>query len=371
MMNRHNASSVLPMLALVGVALLAGCDGKEAKPEAEVRPVRAVVAHSEEWVEFPSQVGEIRPHTESDLGFKISGRILERKVDLGAIVHKGDILARLDEQDQRNQLTASQADVASAQASLVQAEAEERRQAKLLEQGWVSKARYDMAVKARDTARAALSAAAAKSRLSGDQVGYSILHAPEDGAVSAVGAEPGQVVGAGQMVVRLAVLGKKDAVFTLAESAVLRLPKDPMVEVHLLDAVDVMAQGKVEQIAPNADPVTRTYTVKVALSDPPEAMRLGMSVVGRVRIEGQNVISLPASALFQNEGEPAVWVVNPKDDTVSLVKVTVAQNDANRVLVASGLAEGAVVVTAGVQRLWPGMKVRLLSDPDQKKVASK
>ncbi len=363
--------SAAALLALAGMTMLAGCDGKDAAPQAEIRPVRAIVARSAAWIDFPSQVGEIRPHSESDLGFKISGRILERKVELGAIVRKGDILARLDEQDQRNQLTASQADVASAQASLVQAEAEERRQAKLLEQGWVSKARYDMAVKARDTARAALSAAAAKSRLSGDQVGYSVLRAPEDGAVSAVGAEPGQVVGAGQMVVRLAVLGKKDAVFTLAESAVLRLPSDPEVEVHLLDAPKVKALGKVEQVAPNADPATRTYTVKVALSDPPESMRLGMSVVGRVRIEGQNVISLPSSALFQNEGEPAVWVVNPKDDTVSLVKVTLAQNDANRVLVANGLAEGSVVVTAGVQRLWPGMKVRLLSEPEQKKVASK
>lgn len=370
-MNAYQHPSVIVLSALAVLGLLAGCDGKDNTPQAEIRPVRAVVAKSQAWTDFPSQVGEIRPHTESDLGFRISGRILERQVELGAIVRKGDILARLDEQDQRNQLTASQADVTSAQASLVQAEAEERRQAKLLEQGWVSKARYDMAVKARDTARAALSAAAAKSRLSGDQVGYSILRAPEDGAISAVGAEPGQVVGAGQMVVRLAVLGKKDAVFSLAESGVLRLPPDPQVEVHLLDAPEVKALGKIEQVAPNADPVTRTYTVKVALIDPPDAMRLGMSIVGRVRVEGQNVIALPASALFEKDGEPAVWVVDPKDSTVSLVKVTLAQNDADRALVSGGLAEGAVVVTAGVQRLWPGMKVRLVGSAESKGVALK
>lgn len=354
----------LALLAAATCALLAGCDDQDAAPKAEVRPVRAIVARSEAWSDLPSQVGEIRPHIESDLGFKIAGKMVERTVDLGAVVRKGEVLARLDDQDERNQRTASQADLASAQASLVQADAEERRQAKLLADGWTTRARYDAALKARDSARAAIHAAEAKLRLAEDQLAYTTLRAPEDGAVSAIGSEPGQVVAAGKMIVRLANLDRKDAVFTLAESTVLRLPRDAEVEVSLLDAPTVKARGKITQIAPNADPVTRTYTVKVALADPPNAMRLGMSIVGRVRLDGQNVIALPASALFEKDGQPAVWVVDPRNGTVDLAKVTLARNDPDRVLVGSGLAEGAVVVTAGVQRLWPGLKVRVLGSED-------
>ncbi|HTH16184.1 MAG TPA: efflux RND transporter periplasmic adaptor subunit [Magnetospirillum sp.] len=352
---------VASTLAVAGCALLTGCDGEDAGPKAEVRPVRTVVARSEAWSELPSQVGEIRSHAESDLGFKIAGRVIERRVDLGAVVHKGDILARLDEQDERNQRTAAHADLASAQASLVQADADERRQSQLLSSGWTTQSKYDAALKARDAARASVRAAEAKLRLAEDQLAYAVLRAPEDGAIAAIGVEAGQVVAAGQMVVRLADLKRKDAVFTLAETGVLRLPRDVDVEVRLLDAPQVTASGKIEQIAPNSDPVTRTYTVKVGLSNPPETMRLGMSVVGRVRLEGTKVMSLPASALFEKDGEPALWVVDPKSETVDLTKVVLTRNDPDRVLVTSGLTEGALVVTAGVQRLWPGLKVRILN----------
>ena len=353
------------MIAALACVLLVGCDGKQAAPEAEVRPVRTVLARSETWNEFPSQVGEIRPHVESELGFRIAGRMVERRVDLGALVRKGEVLARLDEQDQRNQLQAAQADLASAQARLVQTEADERRQSQLLASGWATRSRYDAALQGRDAARAAVRAAEAKRRLAEDTLGYAVLRAPEDGTVSSVGAEAGQVVAAGQMVVRLANLGQKDAVFHLAESALLRLPRDAEVEIRVLDAPQVTARGSIEQIAPNADPVTRTYTVKVKLVAPPEAMRLGMSVVGRVRMKGQAVIPLPASALFEKDGQPAVWVVDPGNGTVDLVKVVLARNDADRVLVADGLAEGSAVVTAGVQRLWPGLKVRLVGGTEQ------
>ncbi|MGE5478169.1 MAG: efflux RND transporter periplasmic adaptor subunit [Bacteroidales bacterium] len=363
MTNSHRIG-IVPLLAFAFGVLLTGCDGKDDAPKAEIRPVRTVVARSEAWSELPSQVGEIRSHAESDLGFKIAGRLIERRVNLGAAVRKGDVLARLDEQDERNQRSAAQADLASARAALVQADADERRQSQLLASGWTTQSKYDAALKARDAARAAVNAAEAKLRLAEDQLGYAVLRAPEDGAISAIGAEAGQVVAAGQMVVRLADLSRKDAVFTLAESGVLRLPRDVDVEIHLLDRPQVTARGKIDQIAPNADPVTRTYTVKVALENPPETMRLGMSVVGRVRLEGQKVMALPASALFEKDGQPAVWVVDPQSQTVDLVQVSLTRNDPNRVLVADGLSEGALVVTAGVQRLWPGLKVRVLGSED-------
>ncbi|WP_404423280.1 efflux RND transporter periplasmic adaptor subunit [Thalassospira australica] len=327
--------------------------------EVEIRPVRTVVTQTEAWNDFPSQVGEIRSHAETDLGFKIAGKLIERSVDLGTVVHKGDILARLDEQDERNQKAAVAADLASAKATLVQAEADEHRQFQLLSSGWSTQSKYDSALKARDAARAAVHAAEAKLRQAEDQLDYTVLRAPEDGAISAVSAEVGQVVSAGQMVVRLSDQNRKDAVFALAESAVLRLPPDADIEVHLLDAPEITATGKIEHIAPDADPLTRTYTIKVGLVNPPEAMRLGMSIVGRVRLSGQEVIPLPASALFEKEGKPAVWVVDPNNSTVDLVNVELALNDPDRILVASGLNEGTQVVTAGIQRLWPGLEVRL------------
>jgi len=347
------------LLLALGVPLAAGCDEKAEEQTAEISTVRTLVVRRQVLSEFPSQVGEIRSHAESDLGFKIAGRILERKVDLGAIVRRGDILAQLDEQDQKNQLTAALADVTAARARLAQAESDAERQGKLRADGWATQAKLEDAIQGRDTARAALAAVEAKARAAGDQHGYAILRAPEDGAISAVSAEAGQVVAAGQMVVRLASLDKKDAVFTLSERALLTIPHDSVVEVRLLDSPQVVARGRVDQISPSADPITRTYTVKVALADPPSAMRLGMTVRGQLELASQPVVVLPVSALSQKDGQSAVWVVDPVRMTVDLAVVSVLRVEADRVLVASGLEDGAIVVTAGVQRLWPGRVVRL------------
>ena len=206
-------ASIASLLFAAGTVLaLVGCD--EPPPTAsqdDGRPVHGVVVHRELQSDFPDQVGEIRSHVESDLGFKISGRIVARLVELGAVVHNGDVLALLDDQDQRNQLVTAQADLAAAQATLTQSAAEELRQAHLLADGWATQARYDSALQARDSALASVRAAQARQRLAEDQLGYATLRAPEDGAISAIGSEPGQVVSAGQMVVRLARLDQKDA----------------------------------------------------------------------------------------------------------------------------------------------------------------
>lgn len=359
---RHSPLPILTVTAALAAAFLSGCDDQSHQTDDSVRPVRSVVAKMEPHVLMPSQVGEIRAHVESDLGFKISGRILERKADLGDMVHKGQLLARLSEEDQRNQLQVTIADVAAARASLDQAEAEERRQAQLRQSGWATQARYESALQARDTARANLRAAEARRRQAEDTRSYAELRAPEDGAISAVGAEAGQVVNAGQIVLRLARLDQKDAVFTVAESSLALLSTGTEVEVALLDAPQVAARGHIDQIAPTADPQTRTYMVKVALDNPPPALRLGMTVVGRIQAGGQPVAVLPAAALFQKDGHAALWVADPQQGTVDLVPVTLAGQDAGRIMVSDGLKDGAIVVTAGTQRLWPGQKVRLSPD---------
>jgi len=352
-------------LAAAGLALglLAGCD--EAKPPAEpgIRPVRAEVARVVSLRDFPLLVGEVKPHFESDLGFKVGGRVAWRLNHIGAAVKRGQVVARLDEQDQRNQLATAQADLASARASLAQAASEEKRQDTLRRDGWATQARYEAALQARDSAAAAVRAAGARLKLSQDQLGYTELRAPADGVISAFGAEAGQVVAAGQMVLRLARLDHKDAVFAVAESRLSDLPPEAEVEIALLDDPSVRSGGTITEIAPSADPVTRTYAIKIALPDDSEALRLGMSVVGQVQTGARRVIALPASALFQQNGQPAVWVVDPATRSVALTPVGDTRVESGRVLIGSGLAEGALVVTAGVQTLVPGQRVRLLDDP--------
>ncbi|PKU24685.1 efflux RND transporter periplasmic adaptor subunit [Telmatospirillum siberiense] len=338
---------------------LAGCDGSTSAPEPEIRPVRTQKIHYQSLADLPSLVGDIRPHYESDLGFKISGRVLVRSVQLGTIVHKGQVLATLDDQDQRNQLRASSADLASAQATLDQAAAEERRQIALHQDGWATQAKLESARQARQTAEAAAAAAAAKLRLAKDQLDYATLRAPEDGAVTQLGAEAGQVVSAGQLVARLARLDRKDAVVSVAESAIGAVPLNSKADVSLLDFPAVKTRGTVAEISPAADPVTRTYTVKVALPDGIPDMRLGMSAVVRFASPERRLAELPGAALFQQDGKPAIWVVEPERLTVSLVPVTLYQMDDERLLVEGGPAEGARVVTAGIQFLRPGQKVRL------------
>jgi RND family efflux transporter MFP subunit len=345
------------LLACLGAGLLCGCDDSP-PPAAEVRPVATVrVAYTEEPT-VSEQVGEIRPHYESDLGFRIGGRIAERAVLLGQVLRTGEMVARLDPQDQRNQMVAAEADLAAAKASLVQAAAEEKRKVELHAGGWATAAALEAAQKAKASAAAGVSAAQAKLRLARDQLDYATLRAPADGAVTALGAEAGQVVGAGQMVVRFARLDRKEAVFALSQTVLHNVPEGTRVAVSLLDAPEVTTQGTISEIAPSADAVTRTYTVKVALPDAPGTMRLGMSVVGRIEAGTRRVAELPSSALFQDGGLPAVWVVDPASSTVSLSRVEVARLDAGTVRIASGVPEGARVVTAGVQTLRPGQTVR-------------
>jgi RND family efflux transporter MFP subunit len=269
-------------------------------------------------------------------------------------------LARLDEQDFRNKLTSAEADVTAAQAELTEAQATEARQSELVKTGATSVARLDEAVRNRRSAEAKLKSAQASLDLAKDQLNYTELKAEFDGVVTAVGAEVGQVVGSGQMVVRVARPEEKDGVFSVAEAAFRDQTNErPEVSVWLLGSPYIKADGVVREISPVADPVTRTYTVKVGLKNPPDQMRLGMSIVGRLKLESAPVVVLPLGAIFQKNGTPAVWVFHADTGSVELSNVTVARFEADHAVIGEGLAKGDVVVTAGVNRLREGQKVRL------------
>ncbi|MDR3515246.1 MAG: efflux RND transporter periplasmic adaptor subunit [Azospirillaceae bacterium] len=356
------ASPMVCRAAAAAVTLLAailpgGCEQPSA-PVAEVRPVRTMTVHAGALAGSASLVGEIRPRYESELGFKISGKIASRAVDVGAIVHKDAVLARLEPQDQINTNREALADLESARATAAEARLQEERQHRLVTSGATSASAYDTAQRVRATAEAQLAAAEAKVRKTRDELGYAVLMAPTDGTITALGAEAGQVVSAGQMVFRFARLDAKDAVFNLAEEQLLSAPQTPVVEVSLLGAPAITTRGTVRETAPSADTVTRTYAVKVALPDAPDSMRFGMSVLGQIHTGNRPVVSIPNAALFQDHGEPAVWLFDPGTATVSLHPVGVLRLERDQTLIDHGLADGAIVVTAGVQYLRPGQKVR-------------
>jgi RND family efflux transporter MFP subunit len=346
----------------LGILLLAsGCgDGGPKAPE--VRTVRTLVVDPKPIDDDRRAVGEVRPRYESELAFRVAGKVVARLVDVGTSVKQGDVLARLDTQDHRNKLKSAESDIAGAHAVVVEAQGTEERLRHLLGNGHTTRANYEVAVKNLRSAEAKLAAAKTAMDMAADQLGYAELHADFDGVVTAANAEPGQIVNVGQMVMRLARPDEKDAVFSIAEAAFERRANNerPEIVALLLSNPSVMAEGIVREISPVADPATRTYQVKVTLKNPPEQMRFGGSIVGRLKASTQPVVVLPASALFDKGGKPAVWVVDPTNSSLTLKPVLVARYETDRVIVGDGLAKGDVVVTAGVNQLREHQKVRLI-----------
>jgi RND family efflux transporter MFP subunit len=360
----HMMRSSAIALALALSFMAGGC-GKEAAPKApEVRPVRTVVVDPKSIDDDRQAVGEIKPRTESDLGFRVTGKLISRPVDVGVSVKKGDVLARLDEQDFQNRLRSAEADVVAADAVLAEARGSEGRLRQLMASGTTTRANYDAALRNLRSSEAKLESAKAALALAKDQLGYAELHAEFDGVVTATGAEAGQVINTGQMVVRLAPPDEKDAVFSIAESAFRGRPDGdkPEIVVTLLSNPQLVADGVVREVSPVADPATRTYQVKVTLRDPPAQMRFGSSVVGRLKGTTAPVVVLPGTALFDQGGKPAVWVYDRATGTVALKAVSVTRFETDRVVLSGGLVKGEIVVTAGVNRLRAGQKVRLANE---------
>ena len=350
-------SLVLPFLATL---TLSACGPPEDARAPEVRPVRTVTVSKREAGSTVTLTGRIEAQDEAALGFRIAGRLMERPVNVGDRVQPGQIIARLEPQNEMNALRSAQANLAAVQAKLTQTRNHFERQETLLAQGWTTRALFDEAQKARDTAQAQVDSAEAQLKAAHDLVSFTELKADAPGVVTATGAEAGEVVQAGQMIVKLARQGGRDAVFDVPAQVLRSAPSDPVIAVHLADDPTIMARGRVREVAPQADPVTRTFEVRIGLIDPPGGMRLGATVTGRLTMDAAPVIEIPASALTRVDRQPAVWVVDPVGKTVSLRNVDVLRFDPTKVAVSQGLDIGEIVVTAGVQALHPGQKVRLL-----------
>ncbi|MGE0626476.1 MAG: efflux RND transporter periplasmic adaptor subunit [Hyphomicrobiaceae bacterium] len=304
--------------------------------------------------------GRIQAQDEVALGFRIAGRLQERMVNTGDRVVAGQVIARLESQNEQNALRSAQANLAAAQGQLTQARNHFDRQQALLNQGWTTRAQFDQAAQARQTAQSQVDAAEADLKVAHDLVDFTELRADAPGVVTAVGAEPGEVVQAGRMIVRLARQDGRDAVFDVPAQVLRTAPSDPVISVDLTDAPGVKATGRVREVAPQADPVTRTFEVKIGLDDPPADMRLGATVTGTMQRDSLATLEIPATALTRSDRQPAVWVVDPSNSTVALRTVDVQRFNPSAVTISHGLDVGEIVVTAGVQALHPGQKVRIL-----------
>lgn len=343
--------------ALLTVAVLAACSKPAPKAE-DVRPVRAIVLAAGDVAAGAEFAGEVRARIESRLGFRVGGKIVQRSVDVGAAVKRGQVLMQLDPQDLRLGQSAAQAQLRAAETARDLAQAELKRYQELRAQNFVSAAVLDARQAAYKQAQASVEAAQATYRNQSNQAGYASLVADADGVVTGIDAEVGQVVAAGTPVVRVARTDEKDVVIGVPEDRVDELRKAETVSVRLWAAPGKEIAGKVREVSPVADPATRTYTVKVAVPAQPE-IRLGMTAAVRFASRGGTALRVPLTALVHDKGGSAVWVV--EQGVVKLVPVQVGPPAGNDVVVASGLRPGQTVVTAGVHLLKNGQKVRILT----------
>ena len=361
----RNAGAVAAPAVLALVTVLTACGPTDAPEEGPppVRPVRVVTVEERAGGETVTLTGTVQAQDDVSLAFRIGGQMLERRVNVGDQVKTGQLVARLDPSTWRDAVQAARANLAASMARLVEARNQVERFEPLLPRGFVSRQMFDQAVEARNAAQAMVDAAEAQVSTAETQLSYTDLLADGPGIVTARGAEPGEVVAAGQMIVRLAREGGRDAVFDVPARVKDDAQPDVDVQVVLGTNPEVQARGRVREVSPEADPVTRTFKVRVGLTNPPEAMRLGSTVTGTVQLGGSAGMVVPATALTSTLGEPAVWVMDPSTGTVAQRPVEVARFELDQVLIAHGLSDGELVVTAGVQALRPGQQVRLLGAP--------
>jgi RND family efflux transporter MFP subunit len=348
------------LFALVTLVLLSGCRRAEEAPVAEVRPVRVLTIEKRSIGDTVTLTGSVQAQTEINKSFRIDGRMVERNVEVGDRVKPGQVLARLDPLNEESSLQSARAQLGAAQAQAAEARNSHARLRDLLKEDAVSRASFEQAESMLKVAQSQVESAQSLVTLAQNRLSYTRLVSDVSGIVTARGPEPGEVVQAGRMIVQVAREGARDAVFDVPAQVKNSAPSSPDITVSLVSDPAVTAQGQVREVSPRADPVTGTFSVRVRLLNPPAAMRLGSTVNGRMKLDAAPAIEIPATALNRSGKSASVWVVDPKAGTVSARAIEVRAYDAARVQVTSGLAPGDVVVTAGVQALRPGQKVRML-----------
>lgn len=347
------------IFVLVICLLLAGC-GKSVEVQ-KTALVRSQVVRVEHTGQSASYSGEVRGRYETQLAFQVDGKIIRRNVELGSVVRPGDVLMEIDPKDIIQTVNSSSAQVYSAQSQLRLAESNLTRYKQLYEENAISRAQYEQYQNAYDVAAASVQQATAQYAQGSNKLGYSSLYANNSGIISSINAEAGQVVSAGQSVITLVQDGEREVEISVPENQVENLYTAKQIKVAFWALPNTTVQGKVREISPVADKVSRTYKVRISLVNPPETIKLGMTASVMVAKEALgNTVYIPLAALYQTGDTPGCWVVN--NDMVTLRPIKIGVFDDNKVQVLEGLNDGDVIVTAGVHKLQEGQKVRLAGE---------
>ncbi len=362
----HKISALIKVpavfLAFALLALtLAGCNDKPAEQASSSRPVLVATVHYEAEAPERSFVGTVRPRIETDMGFRVAGKVAKRLVEVGQRVDAGQPLAVLDEVDLRLQAEQADAEYRAATGVVAQAVAAETRAKDLRAKGWSTDAQVDQAKAAADEARSRLTRAERSVELTRNSLSYTTLTADARGVVTATLVEPGQVVASGQTAIRVARSGEKEAVVAIPETLLSRA-RDGAARVTLWSEPGKTYVAKLRELAPSADAATRTYLAKFSLPDATDDMQLGMTATLTLAdADQQRVARVPLSALFSQGEGASLYVVDRETGAVKLQQVTVKSYGTSDAVITGGVEEGARVVALGVQKLDPAQKVRVVA----------
>ncbi len=341
-------------------ALLSACS-KPAEKTEDIRPVRALELASVGNLATLELSGEVVPRYESRIGFRVGGKLIDRKVEIGSRVRRGQVLMQLDPTDLQLSQAQARAQLAAAESNLALARAELDRYRELRGRNFVSQAVLDAKQAAYLSARSNEEQAHAALKAQSNQRSYSTLLADADGIVTGLDAEVGQVVAAGTPVVRIARDGGTEVRVSVPEDKVDALRRAIEISVRTWANPGLALPGKLRELAPAADPATRTFAAKIALPNAGAEIRLGMTATVSFQLPAPDGIRLPLTALFEDQGRTSVWVI--RDGAVTRTPVQLAGASGNDILVAGGLTPGQTVVTAGVNLLREGQKVTVLGQP--------
>jgi multidrug efflux system membrane fusion protein len=360
--------ALLPLLASF-VLIASGCSSGDKGDKAPIiRPVMTMTVGASDATGGAVYSGEVRARHEGDLGFRVPGKITARVVDVGASVKKGQVLARLDPTDNQMNADASRAAVNAAKTDLQFASAELDRYKTLFEKNFVSKTALDQKSATFDAAKARLEQTEAQAGVTRNQVGYTTLVADQDGVITAVLAESGQVVAAGQAVMRLARPDEKEVLISIPETRLAATRAAREVAVRLWANPEKIYRGQVRELAPSADAGTRTFATRISILGADADVALGMTANVLFPISqaaaGKTAaasIVIPLTALSRQGDQTAVWVIDGKSGQVAMRQVTVKQYREDGIVIGSGLTAGDVIAIAGVHKLVAGQTVRAVS----------
>ena len=360
MLDHLRLSSIFAHLAPVLLLPLVGACGESASAPAAVHPIKPVMAAPIAFADGQDRrtfSAQIKPRVEGSHGFRVSGRVVRRFVDVGALVKAGDPLAALDDADFHLQLDQAEAEERAARNVLSHEEAEQSRFATLRDKGFTAAAAFERQRATADEARSRLMRAERAVGLARNALRYATLIAQDDGVVTAVRVESGQVVDVGAPAFVIAKSGEVEAEVVVPE-ALVEFARTGVGTVSLWSAGSKTYAAHLRELAPLADPTTRTFMARYTIAAPDESVRLGLSATLTLSATRQRLAPVPLSAILDQGTGPAVWKVDRTDGTLTLQPVAIAKFEGQTALLGGGVSDGDLVVTLGVHKLDPGLKVR-------------